>query len=90
MMDLKADGVVLKWTAVSLAMLTPLFFFIFFFLLVLSVFVLLLNVGKYCGADYSTTLKICNACDQCIQQLEQMNHDTFGFNFMEIFTAIEN
>lgn len=32
-MDLKADGVVLKWTAVSLAMLTP-FFFSFFFWLV--------------------------------------------------------
>lgn len=57
MMDLKADGVVLKWTAVSLAMLTPFFLFVFFCLFYQFLF-LLLNVGKYCGADYSTILKI--------------------------------
>lgn len=65
-------------------------FFFFFFGLFYQFLFLLLNVGKHCGADYSTTLKICNVCDQCIQQLEQMNHDTFGFNLTEIFTALEN
>lgn len=33
-------------------------FFFFFFGLFYQFLFLLLNVGKYCGADYSTTLKI--------------------------------